>query len=301
VSTVDPSAENIDCAVHKSASKNWTSICEILKRQHKTTGDYEEAAAFANQCVLNPDIVTLLSKRHGLKQGKKLFDWMAFLARPVANCRMLHAIGVAGPHFCNIRITLVMYPRETSVPKKLRFGLLEAMRRLQLEVKVGAVEQIVSRHQDDFRRDCAEAYRMHAEIQLYMHFEDFLGSQPALRYMGASKKACFLCWNFLQALEEKIEVRGTHGVCFPAWGVPSVSTAQTTGALMKLRQVLETCIRKFRPFSSPTERTTQVQVVRQSTIVSALSQSPEEYLRQRQQGSLAEDHAIRLARQQQIM
>jgi hypothetical protein len=52
-----------------------------------------------------------------------------------------------------------------------------------------------------------------------MHYEANPSLAPTLAYFGCSKKACFLCQEYLALSPLKPGVRGTHGVCHPNWAV----------------------------------------------------------------------------------
>jgi hypothetical protein len=225
---------------------------------------------------MSEDFATQLKQYYGFELEEKLRDRLAFLARPVSDCRTLRSISVSQPQFRNIWIKLIKYEDKVSIPAELHTTLVGAIHQLRLDPRMGNVGWIVELYQEKFQRSCSEPYSLHAEMQLYMHLKKAPGSWRSLHYMGASKKACFLCWNFLQALEEKIETRGTHEVCYPAWGVPSVNNSQTEGALTRLAEILEARIRVFPPFAPATERAKHVEAERQSTFVSAISRNAEE-------------------------
>lgn len=52
------------------------------------------------------------------------------------------------------------------------------------------------------------SYSLHAEMQLFMRYEENAALTPTLYYFGRSKKACLLCDGFLQSLPSPIATRG---------------------------------------------------------------------------------------------
>lgn len=58
---------------------------------------------------------------------------------------------------------------------------------------------------------------VHAEIQLVMYFELDTINRP--RFIGASKKPCFLCYCFIRA-HASYSICGSHGEVFNQWTVP---------------------------------------------------------------------------------
>ncbi|KAK5694900.1 hypothetical protein LTR97_009491 [Elasticomyces elasticus] len=79
---------------------------------------------------------------------------------------------------------------------------------------------------------------VHAEIQLLVHHQKSESPYPP-RFVGTSKKACFLCYHFLQA-HGSFAVAETHGEVHREWTVPDSSDYTTqvrnrlTDALQKL-------------------------------------------------------------------
>ncbi len=82
------------------------------------------------------------------------------------------------------------------------------------------------------------SYSLHAEMQLFMRYEENATLTPTLYYFGYSKKACLLCDSFLQSLPSPIATRGRHGICYPAWGVPPLRSVGAEAALKELEKML---------------------------------------------------------------
>ena len=58
---------------------------------------------------------------------------------------------------------------------------------------------------------------VHAEIQLLVHFEISSADRP--KFIGSSKKPCFLCYSFVRA-HATYNVCRSHGEVFKQWTIP---------------------------------------------------------------------------------
>jgi hypothetical protein len=47
-----------------------------------------------------------------------------------------------------------------------------------------------------FKSDCAKRFALHAEMQLFTHYETGAALFPTMNYFESSKKACLLCESF---------------------------------------------------------------------------------------------------------
>jgi len=114
-------------------------------------------------------------------------------------------------------------------------------------------------------------YGLHAEIQLFMHYEDRPDLTSTLSYFGCSKKSCLLCNTFLQALPNPLATRGSHGICYPAWGVPPPRSDGAETALERPKEMLISRIKSLLYNSGRARKTYFAPPVPQSTFVSDLS------------------------------
>ncbi|PWY84008.1 hypothetical protein BO83DRAFT_413530 [Aspergillus eucalypticola CBS 122712] len=129
---------------------------------------------------------------------------------------------------------------------------------------------------------CAKSLSLHAEMQLICYQEECRGPRRMLQYYGCSKKACLLCETFLAAMHNPIETRGRHGVCYPAWGVPCLSSDAIYLAATELGNNLVNRIRDSFNRTIRPGATTALPKVMQSDFVSDFSKLTLEEWRQRQ-------------------
>ena len=76
---------------------------------------------------------------------------------------------------------------------------------------------------------------VHAEIQLLIHHDMCSHDRPP-RYIGVSKRACFLCYSFLRAYG-LYAMPETHGEVFPQWTIPD-RDGLTKSSRKRLRRAL---------------------------------------------------------------
>lgn len=71
------------------------------------------------------------------------------------------------------------------------------------------------------RRACRLTLTLHAEMQLLDFYDCNPALVPQLRSMGTSKKACYLCHEFLLRHPLRIRVSACHQKVYPTWMPPS--------------------------------------------------------------------------------
>lgn len=72
----------------------------------------------------------------------------------------------------------------------------------------------------EFNRLRSSNGETHAEMQLLPLFAQAISAnEDVIKYMGCSKKSCFLCWNFLEIFAG-LKTRGCHGKLYNLWGIP---------------------------------------------------------------------------------
>ncbi|KAK0103055.1 hypothetical protein ONS96_005666 [Cadophora gregata f. sp. sojae] len=74
-----------------------------------------------------------------------------------------------------------------------------------------------------FRDSCPEMLVTHAEIQLISFYDHNPTLRPHVRFIGVSKKSCYLCWRFLQTHPSGFYVSSCHQKLYPSW-IPAPST-----------------------------------------------------------------------------
>ena len=216
----------------------------------------------------------------------KLWYALRFVARPILDCRMLCSIASHYPQFRDTRVSPIPPRPKTSIDLECRIDISEAWARLAGTKPPGSHDKILSVFRGQFKQDLAASYSLHAEIQLFMHYED---SRPRLTpthsYFGCSKKSCLLCGTFLQVLPSPIATRGRHGICYPAWGIPQARSAEGKTALRLLEKELVSRIKFLLDSPAPVRKAYFQSNVPQSTLVSDFStQSIQERLQQKKDG-----------------
>lgn len=71
-----------------------------------------------------------------------------------------------------------------------------------------------------FRSNCKLTLTVHAEMQLLSFYDHHPESIPALKFMGTSKKACYLCHKFLSRHPLGLTVSASHQKLYPSWMPP---------------------------------------------------------------------------------
>ena len=177
--------------------------------------------------------------------GSKLWYRLRFVARPILDCRMLQFIATKYPQFRDPRISPIPPRLTKSISPKWQIDIFEAWAQLTGKAPSSSEAKTLSVFREQFNQDLATSYSLHAEIQLFMYYEDSLCAAPAHPYFGCSKKTCLLCATFLQALPAPISTRGRHGVCYPAWGIPWSKSAGSKTALRLMEKALVVRIKNF--------------------------------------------------------
>jgi hypothetical protein len=72
-----------------------------------------------------------------------------------------------------------------------------------------------------FRKRCSQKLALHAEIQLITFYDHYPQLRPRVKFMGTSKKSCYLCQKFLSLHWFKMAVSASHQKLWPSWMPPS--------------------------------------------------------------------------------
>jgi hypothetical protein len=276
----------------KLAVKAWTAFKETLYEGVTGATEIEfreQIVGRAYECIVCTEVHNFLNTTFETKVGSQVWYALKFLARPIADCRLLRQIASIQPHFQRVRILPVPTRGKTQLSPEYQIGILDTWQRLDVSASTSTTASSMKRlavHDEQFKRDCAEPYILHAEMQLVMEYEDNARPVPILDYFGCSKKACLLCEGFLQALPRPIATRGRHGICYLAWGVPPSRSAGVAAALKGLETTLVSRI-KMHLQHQALSGDTLLPRVKQSTFVSDFSDSIVQDLFQRVERSKA--------------
>lgn len=71
-----------------------------------------------------------------------------------------------------------------------------------------------------FRKACSLTLPVHAEMQLLNFYDQHPERRPAFRFIGVSKKSCFLCQRFLASHPRSLSVSSCHQKLYLAWRPP---------------------------------------------------------------------------------
>jgi len=77
-----------------------------------------------------------------------------------------------------------------------------------------------------FRKSCSVDLTTHAELQMISFYDHNPQLMPRLRFIGVSKKACYLCLQFLTAHPEAFSVSSCHQKIYLSWIPPPATTAK---------------------------------------------------------------------------
>lgn len=70
------------------------------------------------------------------------------------------------------------------------------------------------------RRKCQLNLTLHAEMQIVVFYEGNPSLAPRMRFIGTSKKACFLCHEYLLLHPLRLQVSACHQKIYPSWMPP---------------------------------------------------------------------------------
>jgi hypothetical protein len=118
---------------------------------------------------------------------------LCFVARPMTDCRLLREIASREPQFRDVRISLIPPKPKARVNAKYRVVLSEAWFQLGLEPPSNTEIETINSFSKKFKKDCAESFCLHAEMQLMSHYEDGAAPPQQLTTSDAARKpACYV-------------------------------------------------------------------------------------------------------------
>lgn len=121
---------------------------------------------------------------------------------------------------------------ELKAPNSRRFSLdkektplLASVKRLVNDELMLTMERL-EKHMDTkdaeahFRKACRLRMTLHAEMQLIVFYEANPSLVPRMTFIGTSKKACFLCHEYLRQHPLRLQVSACHQKVYPSWMPP---------------------------------------------------------------------------------
>ena len=259
-------------------AKTWTDFkCLLFQGTTGSANFREKIVDRAYRCALSADIRQFLHTKPQAKDRRKVWHALKSLARPILDCRTLRDIAIRHPQFQNIHICPVRQRRKTALldaySDEHEVNITFTWNKLAPGGSSLSEAKVLAGFSDKFKSDCGKSFALHAEMQLFMHYESGAALSPTLDYFGCSKKACLLCESFLQALARPVATRGRHGICYPAWGVPPSTSLGTVTALEELDKMLVSRVKSHLADSVRIDKRLVVPAVHQSTVASAYSDS----------------------------
>ncbi|KAI1141100.1 hypothetical protein F5Y05DRAFT_299180 [Hypoxylon sp. FL0543] len=275
-----------------SAVQTWKRLTELMSpvKRHQR----ELIVQRAYDCVISTEVQSLVFAAYNHDIASKLWLYLRYLARPVTDCRLVKRIAARLAELRDIRIRIVPRMPKASILSKFHLDLAGAWNELNLQKSNASELAAIARFAQAFKRDCAKAYSYHAEIQLFQYLEGDT-STLTVPYFGCSKKSCLLCEEFLQALPDPVKIRGRHGICYPAWGVPTSAPNRAIEALRGLEMNLLSRIKDHIRGLLAGNRIRAPPNVAQSSIVTSFSNLTIQGLKDREQQleSLKQEEASR--------
>jgi hypothetical protein len=261
--------------------KTWTDFkCLLLQGTTGSASFREKIVNRAYRCVLSTDLRRFLCNQPqaNLKdENLKIWHALKSLAKPILDCRVLRDIAIQHAQFRNIRICPVRQRHKTALRDAHRdeneTEITHTWSKLASGGSSSPEATVLVGFRDKFKSDCGKSFALHAEMQLFTHYETGAALSPTLAYFGCSKKACLLCESFLQALARPVGTRGRHGICYPAWGIPPSTSPGTAAALEKLDNMLVSRVKNHLADSARLDKRLVAPAMRQSTVGSAYSNS----------------------------
>ncbi|KAG8349964.1 hypothetical protein FVEN_g11863 [Fusarium venenatum] len=192
----------------------------------------------------------------GITQSQKP-DWMNNLykiARYRSAIKSMVKLAVKQPDiFAQIQIRELKAPSQSPFSLKNDRGALQtAVKRLIKENSRETMQQL-EKHLDShdveavLRKACRLSLTLHAEMQLVVFYEENPESAPRMRFIGTSKKACFLCYKYLLQHPLGLQVSACHQKIYPSWMPPPyypISGKFKNDPFIKLDRDIEQLTRK---------------------------------------------------------
>jgi hypothetical protein len=167
-----------------------------------------------------------LEKLFGSVDGE-LPAWLKYiykLGRYYAATKAMLKLAVKLPHiFTGIHIMPVNAPESQQFSLKTqKTPLLTVLKKItkadpdRLMVKLGQT-WLTDDPETRLRRACRMTLTVHAEMQLLSFYDHNPHLTPRLLFMGSSKKACYLCHEFMSRHPLTIGVSASHQKLYPSW------------------------------------------------------------------------------------
>lgn len=102
--------------------------------------------------------------------------------------------------------------------------------------------------ENHFRKACSRSLTVHAEIQLVAFYDHNPHAKPSIRFLGVSKKSCYLCRMFLTTHPDSFMTSACHQKLYPSWSPPLATDAKLyrryKALIANLSQIMEATARE---------------------------------------------------------
>lgn len=203
------------------------------------------AARLAYDAIQDDSFLPGLKKSLGPRRAQKIFRSSQLLARPMTAGNMLETIASRMPKDKAFKIKAHSPPPAVALNERFIVPIEVAWKELGLPLD-NEIRSRLANWNSDFRRDISRRFAAHTEVQLLTYYLKNPQLRPTFNYFGCSKKACLLCEGLLKLSPSPFRprMRGSHGKCYPDWGIPVYTIFKLEKPVRVLADVLVVRIRK---------------------------------------------------------
>lgn len=235
ISNARKSLDTCRTLIPDSSKDHFDELDKLMKE-----GKKHEPVLKAYQIRRNPVVQKLFELNHG--GTRQLWISIGFLGRLRSAYNVF--IGIA-PSFDNVVVIRVPKPIQQKRIRH-RLSLTETMQYLQWTLDSDTVRKYVQRNATTAKIDKqfktlqqAKTF-VHAEVQIVLELCEVEG---IFRYIGCSKRSCYMCWNFLRAYGAP-QTKGSHGKLYNGWIIPELKFAtriseKLTSSIKELQRTIE--------------------------------------------------------------
>lgn len=163
-----------------------------------------------------------ISHTFGAEAGAKVLNLIQFIARPFLAQRVLEECSIRFPGFRALEFLVLATGRNglLGLEPYHRISILDAWYELGLPMLDGNMRQFVGQFEGWFAGKYDLRDKMHAELEILLHYKTQLNSRPYIRYLGSSHKPCSICEATLFANDAYVIRRGdAERLRSPPWYV----------------------------------------------------------------------------------
>jgi hypothetical protein len=231
--------------------RNWVKICPFMTESLSSSGASQliSLVNWASQARWEYPAHLRTLFTFGQRPTPPWMENLYKLARYTAAIKSMVKLAVKQPQlFASIHVQGV------EAPPTQKFSLLQDKLPLQKTLKrlikkdfKITVDKLARRWETEdveakLRNACRIELTLHAEMQLIKFYECNPVLVPQMRLMGTSKKACYLCHEFLLLHELRIRVTACHQKIYPTWMPPlyhNIPGAPSNKTFRKLSKKVE--------------------------------------------------------------